>query len=192
MWTCTDRHAHTAQNRQEIIIISRLCQWRDNRLTEVRLNTQDSMQELPLVMSDWFGLCSLLQTRGTSKPMCDERERECKSWHSWRTPAGLIDIRKSERHGRAGTDERSINHAAARAMAVSVRYRVHDSVFSFPFIPLFPFSASPCLSCLWLFVSCMSRRNRFAGPLWSRCYDSFICLSHILLSAAVTPQDALN
>lgn len=38
----------------------------------------------------------------------------------------------------------------------------------------------------------MSRRNRFSRWLWSCCYDSFICLSHILLSAAVTPQHASN
>lgn len=64
------------------------------------------------------------------------------------------------------------------------------------FIPPFPFCASPSLSCLWLSLfhakAAMSRRNRFAGLLWSCCYDSSICLSHILLSAAVAPQDALN
>lgn len=57
--------------------------------------------------------------------------------------------------------------------------------------PLFPSHAS-----LFSFDSLshakadMSRRNRFAGWLWSCCYDSFIC--HILLSAAVTPQHASN
>lgn len=105
----------------------------------------------------------------------------------WSTYGRVRDARKLEWRSRV-----SITQQNVLAMTVSVRYKVHDSAFLpsspcfFPFIPSIPFYASHCLSCLWLSLfhakAAMSRRNRFADLLWSCCYDSFICLSHILLS----------
>ena len=73
------------------------------------------MQELPLVMSDWFGLCSLLQTRGTSKPMCDERERESVSPDTagerrlvWSTYGRVRDTEELERTSGASITQQHV------------------------------------------------------------------------------------
>lgn len=77
-------------------------------------------------------------------------------------------------------------------------YTVYDHLsprplFSSPWNPsLLPLFSALVDSLCFMRKADMSRRNRFAGWLWSCCYDSFICLSHILLSAAVTPQHASN
>lgn len=104
---------------------------------------------------------------------------------------GVIDY-STERGRRKGA---SIKHQCV--MTSSVIYSLRPSFApSTLFLPFKPLSSPSVLGplCLPLFhaKANMSRRNRFSRWLWSCCYDSFICLSHILLSAAVTPQHASN
>lgn len=121
-----------------------------------------------------------------TKKACDRCGSEMKSRMS-----SVIDYSTERRRPRGA----SIKHQRVMTSSViySLRASFAPSTLFFPFKPL----SSPSVLgplCLSLFhaKANMSRRNRFSRWLWSCCYDSFICLSHILLSAAVTPQHASN